>query len=141
MSSPQGCLSANDWFESFQPGDNPGALRTQGVIDNGQYRVVLQRTLRTKNAGQEGQFAVREGQFLPFSITTSDGSNGEGGGKRTVMAWYNLYLEPGTHRRPRCISGSHGIVVGVILQFSAYYVTRKNHGQGDTITETRRSAC
>ena len=66
--------------KSFQPGDNPGGLRAQGVFDNGQYRVVLQRTLRTKNAGQEIQFAV--GQFLPFSITTWDGSNGErGGGK------------------------------------------------------------
>jgi hypothetical protein len=32
-----------------------------------------------------------------------------------------------------------GIVVGVILQFSAYYVTRKNYGQSNTVTETGRS--
>ena len=125
--------------KSFQPGDNPGGLRAQGVVDNGQYRVVLQRTLRTKNAGQEVQFAV--GQFLPFSLTTWDGSNGErGGGKRTVMAWYNLYLEPEPSKAPMYLWGI-GIVVGVILQFSAYYVTRKNHGQSNTVTETGRSAC
>jgi DMSO reductase family type II enzyme heme b subunit len=125
--------------KSFQPGDNPGGLRAQGVVDNGQYRVVLQRTLRTKNAGQEVQFAV--GQFLPFSITTWDGSNGErGGGKRTVMAWYNLYLEPEPSKAPIYLWGI-GIVVGVILQFSAYYVTRKNYGQSNTVTETGRSEC
>jgi hypothetical protein len=32
-----------------------------------------------------------------------------------------------------------GIVVGVILQFSAYYVTRKNYSQSNTVTETGRS--
>jgi DMSO reductase family type II enzyme heme b subunit len=123
--------------KSFQPGDNPGGLRAQGVVDNGQYRVVLQRTLRTKNAGQEIQFEV--GKFLPFSVTTWDGSNGErGGGKRTVMAWYNLYLEPEPSKAPMYLWGI-GIVVGVILQFSAYYVTRKNHGQSNTVSETGRS--
>jgi DMSO reductase family type II enzyme heme b subunit len=123
--------------KSFQPGDAPGGLRAQGVVDNGQYRVVLQRTLRTKNAGQEVQFAV--GQFLPFSVTTWDGSNGErGGGKRTVMAWYNLYLEPEPSKTPMYLWGI-GIVVGVILQFSAYYVTRKSQNQSNTVTETGRS--
>ena len=123
--------------KSFQPGDNPGGLRAQGVVDNGQYRVVLQRTLRTKNAGHEIQFEV--GKFLPFSATTWDGSNGEqGGGKRTVMAWYNLYLEPEPSKAPMYLWGI-GIVVGVILQFSAYYVTRKNQNQSNTVTETGRS--
>jgi DMSO reductase family type II enzyme heme b subunit len=123
--------------KSFQLGDNPGGLRAQGVVDNGQYRVVLQRTLRTKNAGQEVQFAV--GQFLPFNITTWDGSNGEvGGGKRTVMAWYNLYLEPEPSKAPMYLLGI-GIVVGVILECSAYYVTRQSQNQNNTVTETGRS--
>jgi DMSO reductase family type II enzyme heme b subunit len=123
--------------KSFQPGDNPGGLRAQGVVDDGQYRVVLQRTLRTKNDGQEVQFAV--GQFAPFSITTWDGSNREvGGGKRTVMAWYNLYLEPEPSKAPMYLLGL-GIVVGVILECSAYYVTRKSQNQSNTMTETGRS--
>jgi DMSO reductase family type II enzyme heme b subunit len=123
--------------KSFQPGDNPGGLRAQGVVDNGQYRVVLHRTLHTKNAGREIQFEV--GKFLPFSMTTWDGSNGErGGGKRTVMAWYNLYLEPEPSKAPMYLWGI-GIAVGVILQFSAYYVTRKNQNQSNSVTETGRS--
>ena len=32
-----------------------------------------------------------------------------------------------------------GIAVGVILQFSAYYVTRKNQNQSNSVTETGRS--
>jgi hypothetical protein len=72
-------------------------------------------------------------------MTTWDGSNGEhGGGKRTVMAWYTLYLEPEPSKAPMYLWGI-GIVVGVILQFSAYYVTRKNHGQSNTVSETGRS--
>ena len=123
--------------KSFQPGDNPGGLRAQGVVENGQYRVVMQRALRTKNAEKEVQFGV--GIFMPFSLTTWDGSNGEhGGGKRTVTAWYNLYLEPEPSKAPMYLWGM-GIVVGVILQFSAYYVTRKNHGQSNTVSETGRS--
>ena len=93
--------------------------------------------MHTKNAGKEVQFEV--GKFLPFSMTTWDGSNGEqGGGKRTVMAWYTLYLEPEPSKAPMYLWGI-GIVVGVILQFSAYYVTRKNHGQSNTVSETGRS--
>jgi DMSO reductase family type II enzyme heme b subunit len=123
--------------QSFQPGDNPGGLHAQGVVDNGQYRVVMQRAVRTKNADKEVQFGV--GVFLPFSMTTWDGSNGEhGGGKRTVTTWYNLYLEPVPSRAPIYLWGV-GIVVGVILQFSAYYVTRKSHGQSNTGSETGRS--
>ena len=107
------------------------------MLPTGQYRVVLQRTLHTKNAGQEVQFAV--GQFLPFGLTTWDGSNGErGGGKRTVMAWSILYLEPEPSKAPMYLWGI-GIVVGVILQFSAYYVTRRSQNQSNTVMETGRS--
>ena len=67
----------------------------------------------------------RVGTFLPFSMTTWDGSNGEqGGGKRTVTAWYNLYLEPEPSKAPIYL-WLVGIVVGVVLQFSAFYVTRQ----------------
>ena len=90
----------------------------------------MQRALRTKNADKEVQFHV--GTFLPFSMTAWDGSNGEqGGGKRTVTAWYNLYLEPEPSKAPIYL-WLVGIVVGVVLQFSAFYVTRKNHGQSNT---------
>lgn len=112
--------------KSFKPGEHTGGIRLQSVVDNGQYRVVMQRALQTKNAGKETQFEV--GKFSSFSLTAWDGSNGEqGGGKRTVTAWYNLYLEPQPSKAPMYL-WVVGIVVGVVLQFSALYVTRKRHG-------------
>lgn len=123
--------------KSFQPGDNPGDLHSQGLFDNGQYRLVLQRPLHTKNADQEVQFAV--GVFLPFSLTAWNGSNGEqGGGKRAVAAWYNLYLQPEASKAPLYLM-LVGIVVGVIIEFSALYVTRKNPAKVNTMDEQRGS--
>jgi DMSO reductase family type II enzyme heme b subunit len=112
-------------YKTFQPGDNAGGLRSQGLFDNGQYRLVVQRTLQTKNADKEVQFGV--GAFIPFSLTAWDGSNGEqGGGKRAVMAWYNLYLEPEPSKAPLYLM-LVGIAVGLLVEFSALYVTRTNH--------------
>lgn len=112
-------------YKSFQPGDNPGGLRTKGLVDNGQYRVVMQRAGYTKNAGKEVQFTV--GSFVPFTVTVWDGSNGErGGDRRTVAAWYNLYLEPEPSKTPMYLL-LVGIAVGIVIEFSALYVTRKNH--------------
>lgn len=112
--------------KSFQPGENAGGIRAQGVVDNGQYRVTFQRALRTKNEGKEVQFEV--GKFASFSLTTWDGSNGEqGGGKRAVTAWSNLYLAPEPSKAPMYL-WAVGIAVGLVVQFSALYVTRKRHG-------------
>jgi hypothetical protein len=85
----------------------------------------MQRAGHTKNAGKEVQFTV--GSFLPFSVTVWDGSNGErGGDRRTVAAWYNLYLEPEPSKTPIYLLLA-GIAVGIVLEFSALYATRKNH--------------
>ncbi len=113
-------------YKTFQPGEDAGGIVSQGVVDNGQYRVVMRRALQTKDAENEIQFT--EGSFIPVSMTVWDGSNGEhGGGKRTVTAWYNLYLEPPPSKAPMYLT-LVGIVVGVIVQFSALYVTKKKHG-------------
>jgi DMSO reductase family type II enzyme heme b subunit len=112
-------------YKSFQPGENAGGLESHGLFDNGQYRLVLRRALGTKNADKEAQFPV--GQFVPFAVTAWDGSNGEhGGGKRTVMSWYNMYIEPEPSKAPLYLMLT-GIVVGLVLEFSALYMTRKNY--------------
>jgi DMSO reductase family type II enzyme heme b subunit len=124
-------------YKSFQPGDNPGGIQSQGEFDDGQYRVVMKRALQTKNPDKEIQFAI--GKFLIVSMTTWDGSNGEhGGGKRTVTAWYNLYLEPEPSKAPLYLM-LIGIVVGVVIEFSALYVTRKNHANVNATNEKRGS--
>jgi DMSO reductase family type II enzyme heme b subunit len=112
-------------YQSFKPGDNAAGIDSQGLVDNGQYRVVMKRALYTANADKEVQFA--EGSFLPISLTVWDGSNGErDGDRRTVMAWYNLYLEPEPSQVPLYLT-LVGIAVGLVIEFSALYVTRKNH--------------
>ena len=111
---------------TFQVGDTAGGLASQGLHDNGQYRVVIKRALQTEQADTEVQFPV--GTFIPFSVTGWDGSNGESGGyQRTVMAWYSLYLEPEPSKAPIYLLLA-GIGFGLIVEFSALYVTRKNHG-------------
>lgn len=111
---------------TFQVGDNAGGLASEGLFDNGQYRVVIKRALQTEQTDGEVQFPI--GAFIPFSVTGWDGSNGEAGGyQRTVMAWYNLYLEPEPSKAPIYLLLA-GIGFGLIVEFSALYVTRKNHG-------------
>ena len=111
---------------TFQVGNVAGGLESQGLHDNGQYRVVIRRALNTEQADAEVQFPA--GSFIPFSMTGWDGSNGENGGYlRTVTAWYNLYLEPEPSKAPIYLL-LVGIGFGLIMEFSALYVTRKNHG-------------
>jgi hypothetical protein len=116
--------------KSFQPGEETRGIQSQGLFDQGQYRLVMKRTLQTREATKETQFPV--GAFLPFSLTAWDGSNGEhGGGKRTVTAWYNLYVEPEASQAPLYLL-LVGIAVGLLVEFSALYVTRKNHANNTT---------
>ena len=111
---------------TFQVSGNTGGLEGQGLHDDGQYRVVMRRALHTEQADNEVQFPA--GAFIPFSVTGWDGSNGENGGYlRTVTAWYSVYLEPEPSKAPIYLLLA-GIGFGLIVEFSALYVTRKNHG-------------
>lgn len=122
-------------YKSFKPGDATGGIESQGVVDNGQYRVVMKRAIATANADTEVQFAA--GIFIPISMTVWDGSNGEhDGDKRTVLAWYNLYLEPEASKAPIYLM-LVGIAVGLVIEFSALYVTRQNHANADTTNAKR----
>ena len=121
----KGALIQTTGSKTFQPKEPGGGLSAHGVADHGQYRVVMQRSLRTKNASKEVQFEV--GKFMSFSLTAWDGSNGEqGGGKRTVTAWYTLYLEPEPSKAPLYLALT-GIAVGLVIEFSALFATRKQY--------------
>jgi DMSO reductase family type II enzyme heme b subunit len=111
-------------YKTFQPDAATGGVHSQGLFDNGQYRLVMRRALRTAKADEETQFGI--GRFKPISVTVWDGSNGEhGGDKRAVSAWYNLYLEPEPSKAPLYLM-LVGIAVGLMIEFSALYATRKN---------------
>ena len=67
-------------------------LRGKGAYHQGQYRLVLKRVLRTADVQNDIQFETAK--FIPIAFNTWDGSNAEAGKKRSVTAWYDLYLEP-----------------------------------------------
>ncbi|MCZ6876051.1 MAG: c-type cytochrome [bacterium] len=111
-------------YKTFQPGEETGGVQGQGLFDNGQYRLVMRRALRTEKADEESQFEV--GAFSPISVTVWDGSNGEhGGGKRAVSAWYNLYLESEPSKAPMVL-WFIGLVFGLGVMCVAVYVTRQS---------------
>jgi DMSO reductase family type II enzyme heme b subunit len=67
------------------------------VFDNGQYRVVLKRPLRTTDAGR---LSFEPARFIPVALHARDGGAGETGTKMSLTSWYYLRLdEPGTNRR------------------------------------------
>lgn len=110
-------------YKTFKPGEETGGVQSQGLFDNGQYRLVMRRALQTENADAETQFEI--GAFSPISVTVWDGSNGEhGGGKRAVSAWYNLYIEPEPSKAPMYL-WLIGVVFGLCIMGAAVYVTRE----------------
>jgi DMSO reductase family type II enzyme heme b subunit len=69
----------------------------KAVFDNGQYRVVIKRPLRSQAAERLGfQPAV----FTPVAFQAWDGGAGETGAKMSLTSWYYLRLEePQSSRR------------------------------------------
>ncbi|MDK1023122.1 MAG: c-type cytochrome [Gammaproteobacteria bacterium] len=66
-------------------------IHSYGGYKNGQYRVVLRRSLTTSD-DTDVQFLT--GVFIPVAFHLWDGSNGEEGLKMAVSAWYYLLLTP-----------------------------------------------
>ncbi len=62
-----------------------------GVFQNGQYRLVMKRSLLTED--KEKDIQIVPGTFVPIAFTVWDGSNGEHDGMRSLSAWYHLLLE------------------------------------------------
>lgn len=93
-SDTQRPTEANAWGmdkEIEQKADSQN-LKGKGVYHQGQYRLVLKRSLRTPDTQNDLQFETEK--FIQIAFNTWDGSAGETGKKRSVSAWYYLFLEP-----------------------------------------------
>jgi len=64
-----------------------------GAYRDGQYRVVLSRSLAT---GQDDEVEFSPGKMIPIAWNLWDGHNGEEGKRRAISRWYYLLLEPET---------------------------------------------
>lgn len=69
----------------------PSRIGSSGGYKDGQYRVVLRRSLTTAD-DRDAQFI--SGAFMPIAFHLWDGSNGEQGQQMAISAWYYLLLVP-----------------------------------------------
>ncbi len=69
------------------------SVRGQGEYTDGQYRVVLRRSLATD---QEDAVDFSPGNMIPIAWNVWDGQSAEDGKRRAVSRWYYLLLEPET---------------------------------------------
>ncbi len=70
-----------------------GAVDGRSSYQDGQYRVLLRRSLVT---GQADEVAFTPGVMVPIAWNVWDGENGEEGKQRAISRWYYLLLEPET---------------------------------------------
>jgi DMSO reductase family type II enzyme heme b subunit len=63
----------------------------KGVYQNGRWRVVLKRSLKTEDVKGDIQFEI--GKLIPIAFALWDGSNSDTGARKSVSAWYYIILE------------------------------------------------
>ena len=72
----------------------PGALVAEAVFDQGEWRLMLRRTM---DAGEvEDRLGFEPGRAIPMALFAWDGSNGETGAQGAIGSWYFLYLDQPT---------------------------------------------
>ena len=62
----------------------------RAVFENGQYRVVIKRSLAAKDAERT---TFRPAEFTPIAFQAWDGGAGETGARMSLTSWYYLRLE------------------------------------------------
>jgi len=65
----------------------------KGVYRDGQYRVILRRSLE---AGLDDEVEFTPGRMIPIAFNVWDGERAEDGKQRAISRWYYLLLEPET---------------------------------------------
>lgn len=63
----------------------------KGVFQNGRWKVVLKRSLKTEDVKGDIQFEI--GKLIPVAFAVWDGSNSDTGALKSVSAWYYVLLE------------------------------------------------
>jgi DMSO reductase family type II enzyme heme b subunit len=101
-------------------------VKGKGLYKNGQYRVVMKRSLSTADTEKDLQF--EGGVFYPIAFHTWDGGNAETLTKRSVTPWYFVLMEPET---PKSVYIFPPVVVMIVfgLEFLLQRMLKK--GQKD----------
>jgi mono/diheme cytochrome c family protein len=75
-------------------GAEPGTVAAEAVYENGEWRLMLRRTL--DGGGNEDRLAFEVGRAIPMALFAWDGSNGESDTQGSIGSWYFLYLDQPT---------------------------------------------
>ena len=92
------------------------------TFKNGRYQMVVKRALSTNDTANDIQFVV--GKFIPVALSAWDGGAGEGGARRSVSAWYSLYLEQPTPATAY-LSIPIAMAVVVLVEVAALWLLRR----------------
>lgn len=71
-----------------------GFVTAQAVYEEGEWRLMLRRTL--DGGGIEDRLAFEPGRAIPMALFAWDGSNGETGTQGSIGSWFFLYLDQPT---------------------------------------------
>lgn len=93
-SDPQGIVEQNASGRANVKLQDKASQTASGSVayNDGQYRMVIKRSLVTDDAENEIQFAP--GKFFPITFSAWDGGNGEEGAKRSLGSWNLMFIEP-----------------------------------------------
>lgn len=75
---------------SIQSPENQDVMG-EGLHDNGRWKVVFKRPLKTEDGKKDIQFEI--GKLIPIAFAVWDGSNGDAGSQKSVSSWYYILLE------------------------------------------------
>jgi DMSO reductase family type II enzyme heme b subunit len=99
------------------PRKGDGALSGAGQWHDGQWSIVLTRSLQTEN---EADLQFEEGRYIPVAFANWDGVNGEKGSRHSFTNWYWLLLPPDENVALLYgESGASGIFAGLLFLFAA----------------------
>jgi DMSO reductase family type II enzyme heme b subunit len=127
-SKPQGVglMNAEGMGKVSERKPEEAGLRAKGTHANGTWRVVMTRSLKTKDAAKDIQ--IREGRFIPIAFSAWDGSNAEKGSKRTLSTWYWLQLEAPAGSGPILWAIFIALIIAAAEIWWQWSVNRRRHG-------------
>lgn len=79
-------------WDNLQYRDDQHVKLVQADFQDGQWRVLIKRALKTDDTENEVQF--EQGHYIPTVFFAWDGHNGDAGRKMSITSWYYTILEP-----------------------------------------------
>jgi cbb3-type cytochrome c oxidase subunit III len=107
------------------------AIQGAGGYHEGQYSMVIKRSLLTDDKERDIQFQV--GKFVPIAFQARDGHSGETESKMSISHWYFLLMEPET---PKEVYINPPLVFLGVLGFILLLQRRLRKGAGCCKKET-----